>query len=64
MNCNVYMFYKMIFSNKFGFILETSLFYKSYFWPALLARILNADPTVWIDAALPPQVSQFMSLIS
>ena len=26
MNCSVHMFYKMIFSNKFGFILETSLF--------------------------------------
>ncbi len=26
MNCNVHEFYKMIFSNKFGFILETSLF--------------------------------------
>ncbi len=28
MNCNVHMFCKMIFSNKFGFILETSLFLK------------------------------------
>ncbi len=26
MKCNVNVFYKMIFSNKFGFILETSLF--------------------------------------
>ncbi len=26
MNCNVHVFCKMIFSNKFGFILETSLF--------------------------------------
>jgi hypothetical protein len=26
MNGNVHVFYKMIFSNKFGFILETSLF--------------------------------------
>ncbi len=26
MNCNVDVFYKMILSNKFGFILETSLF--------------------------------------
>ncbi len=26
MNCNVHVFYKMIFSHKFGFILETSLF--------------------------------------
>ncbi len=31
MNCNVHVFYKMIFGNKFGFILETSLFlYRSY----------------------------------
>ncbi len=27
MNCNAHVFYKMIFSNKFGFSLETSLFY-------------------------------------
>ncbi len=26
MNCNAHVFYKMIFSNKFGFSLETSLF--------------------------------------
>jgi hypothetical protein len=26
MNCNVHVFYKIIFSNKFGFIMETSLF--------------------------------------
>ncbi len=26
MNCNVHMFYILIFSNKFGFILETSIF--------------------------------------
>jgi hypothetical protein len=26
MNCNVHVFYEMIFINKFGFILETSLF--------------------------------------
>ncbi len=26
MNCNVHVFCKMMFSNKFGFILETSLF--------------------------------------
>jgi hypothetical protein len=26
MNCDVHVFYKMIFSDKFGFILETSFF--------------------------------------
>jgi hypothetical protein len=31
MNCNVHVFYKMIFSNKFGSILETSLFLQ-YIW--------------------------------
>jgi hypothetical protein len=28
-NCNVHVFCKMIFSNKFGFILETIFSYKS-----------------------------------
>ncbi len=29
MNCNVYVFYKLLFSNKFGFILDTVFSYKT-----------------------------------
>ncbi len=51
MNCNVPVFYKMIFSNKFGFILETSLFlyYLEYlnkfceYTPRVLLRIIKVS---------------------
>jgi len=39
MKCNVNVFYKMIFSNKFGFILETSLFLIYLFSDALYNTI-------------------------
>ncbi len=55
MHCNVHVFYKMIFGNKSRI--------NPYFWPAMMARILNADPTVWLDGVIPPQVSQFMRLM-
>ncbi len=42
MNCNVHVFYKMIFSNKFLFILETSLFlYRLFFKCANIITIYN-----------------------
>jgi hypothetical protein len=47
MNCNVHVFYKMNFSNKLGFILETSLFIYIYIF-----KISTAICHLFADGAL------------
>ncbi len=46
MNCNVLVFYKIIFSNKIGFILETSIFlYKVFRKNSAIPYTDDATPT-------------------
>ncbi len=47
MNCNVHVFCKIIFGNKFGFILETSLSYKYFLSVQAAEGTLNPQP--WDD---------------
>jgi hypothetical protein len=41
MNCNFHVLYKMIFSNKFGFILETVFSYSHYAESQLSVTMIN-----------------------
>ncbi len=58
MNCNVHVFYKMIFCNKFGFILETSLFlYLHLLLPVALTLLDNSYLCSWHVRRLSPLFS-------
>ncbi len=46
MNCNVHVLYKIIFSNKFGFILETVFSYYSHFRFRCCTLPENVKPAV------------------
>jgi hypothetical protein len=54
MNCNVHVFYKMLFSNKFGFILETSLFLFFSYMMIIMSNACNINFLQVYNKALSP----------